>query len=96
MTTKKEPSNSELIKEVRDMYTGLDGRVVHLENWKRNEDAYRAALSQVKNEELQDKTQTRADADSRRRTEILKQIGIVLGLIIAILYAYMATKGIKP
>lgn len=87
-----EPTSSEIIQSIK----GVSDRVIILEDWKRNEDAYRAALAKVKDEEQQSRTTGEADAFAKRRTEIMKQVGIVLGLLAAILYAYAATKGIHP
>lgn len=88
----REPTNADILKAVGD----VSGRVTDLENWKLQEDAYRAALARIKDEEASDKMNNLKTDEAKRRTEIMKQLGIVLGLIIAILYAYMATKGIKP
>lgn len=85
-----EPTNADIIKEVRS----ISDRLLILEDWKRNEDAYRAALAKVKSEEKETKSEAAASEYAKRRTEIMKQVGIVLGLIVAILYAYAATKGI--
>lgn len=88
----QEPTNTEILNEIR----GISARLLIIEDWKRNEDAYRAALAKVKSEEQQQKADSRSDDFAKRRTEIMKQVGIVLGLIAAILYAYAATKGIHP
>lgn len=85
-----EPTNAELLKEIK----GLGDRLLILEDWKRNEDAYRAALAKVKAEEKEQKSSAQSDEIAKRRTEIMKQVGIVLALVIAILYAYAASKGI--
>lgn len=87
-----EPSNAEILNAIK----GVSDRVIVLEDWKRNEDAYRAALAKVKSEEQEAKVSSQADDFAKRRTEIMKQVGIVLGLVAAILYAYAATKGIHP
>lgn len=86
-----EPTLSDVLDEVQKM----NNRVVVLENWKVNEDAYRAALARVKEEEAKEKQEKSHDILLQRRTEIMKQVGIVLGLITVILYAYMATNGIQ-
>lgn len=87
---KDEPTLGDVLKEVQ----GFGNRLAVLENWKISEDAYRAALAQVKNEERQAKNDNNSAEVNKRRLEILKQVGIVLALIAAILYAYAATKGI--
>jgi demethoxyubiquinone hydroxylase (CLK1/Coq7/Cat5 family) len=81
---------AELSHDVRE----IDNRVLSLEKWKASEDAYRAALAQIKNDEREAKNEAVAIDAAKRRTEITKQAGIVLGLIAAILYAYATTKGI--
>lgn len=87
-----EPTNADILKAVSDM----SGRIQALENWKLQEDAYRAALARVKDEEAKERSNKLTTDEAKKRTELMKQAGIVLGLIIAILYAYMATKGIQP
>lgn len=86
----KQPTNAEILQEVQAM----SGRLLVIEDWKRSEDAYRAALAQVKAEEKESKTTSQNDDFMKRRTEIMKQVGIVLGLIAAILYAYASTRGV--
>lgn len=89
--TDKEPTNKELAKEVKSLHE----RLLPLEDWKRSEDAYRAALAQVKAEEKESKGEARAEDMAKQWKGILKQAGIVLGLVAAILYAYAASKGIS-
>lgn len=67
-----------------------------LMNWKIAEDAYRAALKQVKSDDEQSKYNGLRDNEIKKRTELIKQIGIIAGIVIAILYAYAAMHGIKP
>jgi hypothetical protein len=86
----KEPSNTEILNELRD----IGKRLGDLERWKISEDAYRAALAQVKRDEKEANHDAIAAEAITKRTELFKQAGIVLGLIAAILYAYAATKGI--
>lgn len=86
----KEPTNAELLKELKE----FGQRLLILEDWKRNEDAYRAALAKVKSEEKENKQSEQSDEMIKRRTEIMKQVGIVLALLIAILYAYASSRGI--
>lgn len=78
-----EPTNKEILKEIRDMNT----RIIALETWKVSEDAFKAAMVLVRQEEKE------AKYDSKRN-EIFKQTSIILGLIATILAAYAATKGI--
>lgn len=94
----KQPSNSDIlraVKEVKDMQTSQAKDINILMNWKIAEDAYRAALAKVKSEDEQSKYTGLRDNELKKRTELIKQIGIVVGLIVAILYAYAVTHGIK-
>lgn len=99
MTPKKQPTNADLLTElkaVKDMQAVQGKDISTLMNWKVAEDAYRAALKQVKVDEEDAKFTSLRDGELKKRTEILKQIGIIAAIIIAILYAYAATHGIKP
>lgn len=87
----KQPTNADILSELKD----LGKRVLVVEDWKRSEEAYRAALAQVKAEEKAAKSEAGNDEYMKRRTEIMKQIGIILGLVVLILSAYAATKGIS-
>lgn len=86
-----EPTNAELDQEIK----AIDNRVLTLEDWKRDEDAYRAAVARVKAEEATDRNRRASDSETKKRTEIMKQVGIILALITAILYAYASTHGVK-
>lgn len=88
----KNPSNSDILKELKTMNQRIDV----LEQWKVSEDAYRAALKQIKRDDEESKYTNLRDKELTSRTDIWKQVMIVLGLIIAGLYAYLATKGIHP
>lgn len=95
---KQQPTNSDLMKEIREvksMQTSQGDRISTLELWKVSEDAYRAALARVKDEEEDNKFRKLRDGELSKRSEVLKQVGIILGLITAILYAYLSTKGIR-
>ena len=98
MTPRKEPTNADLLREfktVKDMQISQGKDISILMNWKVAEDAYRAALAKVKSDEEQSKFQGLRDGELKKRTELIKQMGIVIMLVIAILYAYAATHGIK-
>lgn len=94
----RQPPNSEIlkaVKEVKDMQAAQAREIKVLTDWKQHEDAYRAALKQVKDEEAQEKTTGQKDSDFQKRTEIMKQVGIVLALIIALLSAYGIAHGVR-
>lgn len=98
MAERRNPTNSDLLKginEVKAVQKTQDGRIGALELWKVSEDAYRAALAKVKREEEESQYTRLRDGELRKRTEVFKQIGIIAGIIIAILYAYSATHGIR-
>lgn len=98
MTPRKEPTNADLLREikgVKDMQSSQGKDIGILMNWKVAEDAYRAALAKVKGDEETAHYQVLRDSELKKRTEIFKQIGIIAGIVIAILYAYVATHGIK-
>lgn len=94
----KQPSNSDIlkaVKAVKELQVSQAKEIGILMNWKLQEDAYRAALAKVKSEEEESKYQGLRDNEIKKRTELIKQIGIVAALIIAILYAYATTHGVK-
>lgn len=92
MPSNKNPTNADLLKELKLMSQRIDV----LEQWKVSEDAYRAALKQIKRDDEESKYTKLRDGELSSRTDIWKQVMIVLGLVIAGLYAYLATKGIHP
>lgn len=99
MAPRKQPTNADLLKEfkvIKDMQIAQAKDINILMQAKVAEDAYRAALKQVKDDEETAKYTNLRDGELKKRTEILKQIGIIAGIIIAILYAYASTHGIKP
>jgi hypothetical protein len=94
----KQPSNSDIlkaVKQLKDMQVAQAKDIGILMNWKIAEDAYRAALAKVKSDDEQSKYQGLRDNELKKRTELIKQAGIVVALIIAILYAYATTHGVK-
>ena len=93
------PTLGELENEIADVKEvvkehGTD--IKALKDWKTSEDAYRAAVAQVKKDEDANSSSALRNEELKRRTEMIKQAGIVLGLVAAILYAYATTHGIHP
>lgn len=79
----RQPTNSDILKELRDM----SGRISSLETWRTAQDAYKEALAQVKRDEKLAK-------DESRKSDIYKQVMIILGLLVAILTTAASTRGI--
>lgn len=65
----------------------MNSRVASLETWRISQDAYKTALQEVRKED-------KAKADQEKKSEIFKQVTIILGLVIAILTALAATQGV--
>ena len=78
----KQPTNYELLQEFQTM----NSRVSSLENWRIASDAYKTALVEVRKED-------KAKSDQEKKSEIFKQVTIILGLIIAILTTVAAANG---
>jgi hypothetical protein len=93
----KSPTNADLgvkldaaLQEIKNM----SNRLVAIEQWKLAEDAYKAALLQVRAEDRETKTNRLKSDEGKAWLNILKQAGIILGIVAAILYAYAAQRGI--
>lgn len=89
---KKNPTNADLFRqngELSRQLNGMNNRVLALEEWKRGLDIAKQAVTEYKNDEQQ-----RRDANQKR--EVIKQVGIVLALIAAVLYVYLEAHGIHP
>lgn len=91
---KKSPTASDLSKkldaslaEMKAMRTDVNA----LMQWKLQEDAYRAALKRVRDEE-RESTQ---EQTSVAWLKVIKQLYPILAILAAILYAYAQTRGIK-
>lgn len=92
MAQKQTPTNSDLlreIREVRDMQISQGQHIDTLLRWKEAQDIAKSAVDEYKRQE-------QSDRFDRQKKEILKQVGIVLGLVATVLYVYLQTKGIKP
>lgn len=81
---KSQPTNADILKEVRSM----NNRIAALEQWKQGTEIARAAVEEYKKEE-------QSIRDSRQRREIMKQVGVVLSLMAAILYVYLESRRVK-
>lgn len=82
----KNPTNADILAELKDM----NYRIINLETWKIAEDAARKAIRDYKTSEYN----AHKDTETKEWVKVAKQVGIVLGIVIAILYAYAATKGL--
>jgi hypothetical protein len=78
------------IKVVKNMQLAQGQDIEGLKKWKIAEDAYRAALLQVRNEEKEKLAETAQKA----WIKILKEVYPIIGILGAILYAYANSKGI--
>lgn len=96
---KKPPTNSDLEAKL-DLALGhlnkMEKRLGRLEAKRRSDDAYSAALKQVKKEEALKLQQRQHNQEEVTKMKILKEVGKILGLITLALYAYLASKGIHP
>jgi hypothetical protein len=83
------------IKEVKQMQKTQGSDIQKLKDWKLAEDAYKRAITQVRREDQQQKTDTLRNQETSLIIDILKKFGPILTIIGAILYAYAAQHGIK-
>lgn len=65
------------------------GDIQTLKDWKQSLDIGQAAVSEYKRQEQQ-------TSEARKRRELLKQAGIIFGLIITVLYVYIESHGVHP
>lgn len=82
---KKNPTNADIYRKLDD----VSNRVGVLEEWKRGLDIAKQAVDEYKKDE-----QSRRESNQRR--EVLKQVGIILALVAAVLYVYLEAHGIHP
>lgn len=73
----------------------MNTRVSALESWKIAEDAARKAVSEYRKQEESERMTKLTSTEKQEWLKVAKQIGVVLGIVIVILYAYAATKGIR-
>lgn len=78
------------VKEVRKMQEAQADDIRSLKLWKQAEDAYKAALLQVRADE---KTKNQDEA-SKQWLKILREIYPIIGILGALLYAVAASRGI--
>lgn len=81
-------TNKPTYSELKDEISGVDMRVVTLERWRTKEEAFKAALLQVRKEEKETKLEA-------KKMEIYKQVLVVLGLLVTILTAIAATRSLQ-
>lgn len=92
MTDPIKPTNRDILKairEVKDMQIAQGKDIDGLLDWKKGLDIAKSAVEEYKRAE--EKTR-----EARQKREIWKQVGIVLGLISAVLYVYLETRGVHP
>lgn len=82
------------LKAIKDMQLAQENRLANIEQWKIAEDAYRAALKQVRGDEKQRKKDKQDDEVSKAWLKVLKEIYPILLTIGAILYFYASSHGI--
>lgn len=74
----------------------MNSRIGALEQWKIAEDAARAAVKEYREGEEKSRINSLKHREAKAWMDILKQVGIILGIVTAILYAYASTRGINP
>lgn len=85
--SKKIDDSLRVMKEMRADVNVMRNDVNALQQWKLHEDAFKAALKTVKDEEAKEKF-------GKLRTDVMKQLLYVLGMVGAVLATYVATRGI--
>lgn len=89
--TAKQPTNAELASKldvIDKKVDGMDMRVAVLETKQMQEDAFKAALSQIRKEDAETSQQA-------QRNELYKKAGIILGLLATILSTWIVANGGK-
>lgn len=87
----KNPTNSDIMKKLDSM----DGRLIVVENWRRETEIAKKAVEEYQAEQDRKQKAKLETKKTKETTELIKQIGVVVAIIIAILYAWAATNGIK-
>lgn len=95
--TADNPTNADLLKEIRairgeqnKMRSDLDVVI----EWKRGLEIGKAAVDEYKRQQSDEQRQKLESRAARSKTEVLKQLGYILALGGAILYAFAASRGI--
>ena len=86
MADKRNPTNADIIRKLDHMNTRIDA----LETWKITSDAAREAIAEYKRSEIHSSVRK---SDSRVNAELVKNIGIALTIILALITAILAGKG---
>lgn len=96
MGSAQQPSNRALqqlitkgFADVKDVQQQQQADINQLLDWKKGTEIAKNAVAEYKRDEEQSK-------ESRQKRELLKQGGIVLGLVTTVIYVYLSTKGIHP
>jgi hypothetical protein len=79
-------TNADLLRAINDMGT----RVSALESWKIAEDAAKKAVSEYQAGQVQ----ILKENETKLWIKVLKQVGIILGILIVLGYAYINSRGI--
>lgn len=79
------------VKEIKQMQVAQGKDIETALAWQRAEDAYRAALAKVRQEDRQ----ATQDATSKAWLKVVKELYPILVIVAAILYAYAQAHGVK-
>lgn len=91
MSVPQTPTNlDDILSEIRIM----NQRIGALEQWKIASDAATAAVEKYKADEATASRNRLASNEAKSKTEVFKQVGYILALGGAILYAVAASKGL--
>lgn len=91
MTVQK-PTNADILKEIKDLGT----RLTEIERWKLTTIAAQKAVDEYRKQEEAARVSRISQTTQTEWTKVAKQVGVIAGILIAIFYAYLNTKGIKP
>lgn len=96
MGSPQQPTNRALqqlitrgFEDVKEVQQALRADIDSLLDWRKGTEIAKNAVAEYKKSEELSK-------ESRQKRELLKQAGVVLGLVITVLYVYLSTKGIHP
>lgn len=96
MTPPKQPTNQDLLKELRDIKSvqNLQAKDIEaLKVWKMAEDAYRAALKQVRGEEADEKKEQQTAQLKSSAIKVLRDLSPILTALGILLYALLQGVG---
>ena len=98
MAATKQPTNSDILAKLNEVIKkvdAVDGRLTQIEIWRLTEESARKAVAEYRSQEKAERLNKLNQTEKKEWIKVAQQVGVALGIVIVILSAIAASRGLS-